>query len=138
MADALPRVLSDTMAGVLAALRVPRVIDTSLKSLLDTPVVGTAEPRECARSIRVAHRTLRLLAAIPGGRWRNTCLFRSVAECHVRRARGWPARLAIGVGSAEDRVIAHSWVEIVGAAEMPGTPTALSPLRLAAMHDMVD
>jgi transglutaminase superfamily protein len=138
MPDALPRVLSDTMTGVFAALRAPRVIDTSLKSLLDSPAASTDEPRECARSIRAAHRTLRLLAVIPGGRWRNTCLFRSVAECHVRRARGWPARLAIGVGSVEDQVIAHSWVEIVGVAEMPGAPAAMSPLRLAVAHDMVD
>jgi hypothetical protein len=138
MRDVLPRVVSDTMTGVLAAVRAPRVIETSLKTLLDPPVVSTAEPRECARSIRAAHRTLRLLAMIPGGRWRNTCLFRSVAECEVRRARGWPARVAIGVGSVEAQVIAHSWVEIAGVAATSGAPTAMSPLRLAATYDVVD
>jgi hypothetical protein len=45
--------------------------------------------------------------------WRNTCLYRSVAECLALRQLGVPARLCLGVDNEEavDSVVAHAWVE---------------------------
>jgi hypothetical protein len=113
------------------------MIDASLRVLIDAPrdndalhATGAVKhaPTDSTRSVRVAHRALRLLAHIPGAHWRNTCLFRSVTECTVQRAHGWPARITIGVGTADNDVIAHSWVEMTGAG---ATASGLSPLRPA-------
>ncbi len=72
---------------------------------------------------RAARATLRLLARLPRSPWRNTCLYRSVAECLALRRYGVPARLRIGVaagapGTVVD-VAAHAWVEVDGVALDP-------------------
>jgi hypothetical protein len=59
-----------------------------------------------------------VLARIPGGIWRTTCLYRSVAECMVLVRLGVPAVLRIGVcagavGHAPS-IAAHAWVEREG------------------------
>jgi hypothetical protein len=123
----------DLRVGVLAAARAPGVIDRSLRSLLEDveDVEDVRDRRACTdpvRSAKIAARTLRLLATLPGARWRNTCLFRSVVECTVRRAHGEQARIVIGVGSAADDIFAHSWVET---SEKVDASPELSPLRHA-------
>lgn len=119
---------ADVVTGGLAALRAPHVISASLRTMIDAPVGTVNAPRNPDRALRVAMRSLALLARVPGAYWRNTCLYQSVAECAVRRARGWPARVVIGVAQDNADVIAHSWVEIVGT---PSTPIAMTSLRPA-------
>jgi hypothetical protein len=79
-------------------------------------------------AIRAGRFWLRQLARIPGGVWRNTCLFRSVAECLVLRRRGVDARLRIGVGREADGIIAHAWVQ------RPGQPDADADPRAAELR----
>jgi hypothetical protein len=74
-----------------------------------------------ALGARVAHAAVARLARVAPARWRNSCLYRSVAECLVLRGIGLPARVVIGVGSGpstggetEAPVIAHAWVECPG------------------------
>jgi hypothetical protein len=105
-------------AGLLAAWRAPRAIDSGLAHLL-TPVESAALPsseRDARRAAYVAHAALVQLARLRPARWRSTCLYRSVAECLALRALGLPARVAIGVGNAASPAvtIAHAWVECDG------------------------
>lgn len=65
-----------------------------------------------AAATRWAGRVLRVLARLPGGRWRATCLYRSVAACLVRRELELAHRLAFGVredASLPTGVAAHAW-----------------------------
>ena len=61
-------------------------------------------------AIRDSYRALAVLGRVPGGVWRSTCLYRSVAECLVLRRYGIHARLRIGVGREPDGIVAHAWV----------------------------
>ena len=109
---------STVLAPIAAAWAAPRAIETDLPWLLAAPANG-AERTEALDAERVQHamrtaqRSLRLFARLPGRRWKNTCLFRSVAECLVLRHLGLPAQLVIGVegGGSSDDVLAHAWVE---------------------------
>lgn len=107
--------------GLRAAWIAPSVIGHSLGSLLAIPpgapsLGGVTDAPDARLSVRVSHAALARLARVRPSRWRNTCLYRSVAECLVLRAVGLPARIVIGVGaSAVDAgVIAHAWVECAG------------------------
>ncbi len=103
--------------GVRAALATPSHIERSLPELMQPPAERDGIVSDPTGAIATAHRTLRLLSKVPGTPWRNTCLFRSVAECLLLRAHGIPARLCIGVESPEGSlrsVEAHAWVETDG------------------------
>jgi hypothetical protein len=105
-------------AGLLAAWRAPRAIDSGLAPLLAPASLGTtrAGARDARRAAYVAHAALARLARLRPARWRSTCLYRSVAECLALRALGLPARVVIGVGngSTSADTIAHAWVECDG------------------------
>jgi len=73
--------------------------------------LSTPERRVPRGGVGVANRLLRVLARLPGNRWRYTCLYRSVAECLVLRGYGVPAVVAIGVRNATGDIEAHAWVE---------------------------
>ena len=60
-------------------------------------------------ALRVANGTLRHLSRTRTA-WRNTCLYRSMAQYLVLRDFGRPAAIRIGVQGADDEVAAHSWV----------------------------
>ncbi len=102
-------------SGVLAAFRTAAWIESPRFSELlilpgDAPAVPHAEP---AVALRTARRTLRLLARMPGHRWRASCLYESVAECLVLRRAGVPAAVCIGVKRGTDGrpgIEAHAWV----------------------------
>lgn len=115
------------MVGAWAALRVPYSISGArLLSVISRVDAGpgespahrgldsAADPR-VERALRVASRALLLLSR---GRivWRNTCLYRSVAQCLVLRHYGRTACVQVGVrrdGTAPDgnsQVQAHAWV----------------------------
>jgi hypothetical protein len=100
------------LAGARAALEAPRWIDgPRLAELLRPPARVRPERRVPRGATGSALRLIRLLARAPGGRWRNTCLYRSVAECLVLRGYGIPAVVRIGVKPAEGDIEAHAWVE---------------------------
>ncbi len=99
------------VAGVRAALDAPRWIEgPRLQELMRAPEPGVPERPVPRGGTGAAFRLLRLLAHVPGERWRNTCLYRSVAECLVLRRYGVPAVLKIGVKNATGDIEAHAWV----------------------------
>jgi len=115
---------------VRAALESPRWIDgPRLSELLREPdgATGGRLPRG---AIGAAFLLLRVLGKLPGGRWRNTCLYRSVAECLVLRRYGIAATLRIGVRSAEG-IEAHAWV-VRPDRPVPGHAHGHEPLVLRA------
>jgi hypothetical protein len=84
--------------------------------------------------IRASRVVVRVLAAVPGLPWRNTCLYRSVAECLALRRYGVPAVVRIGVRAgqgAETPIVAHAWVVRDPAAE-PAPPDRMNPFALRA------
>ncbi|HEX6910780.1 MAG TPA: lasso peptide biosynthesis B2 protein, partial [Longimicrobium sp.] len=85
------------VTGVWAALRVPLWLRGRRWTELLTPPAGASaspSPRGAARAARGA---VMLLSAVPGSPWKNTCLYRSVAECLALRRYGVPAVVRIGV-----------------------------------------
>src|SRR5207245_9763045 len=71
-------------------------------------------------ALRAAHRTLRVLARTRLPWWRNTCLYRALAECLVLRRYGIPCRVELGVTrpGGPTAIGAHAWV-VRGDAETP-------------------
>lgn len=119
--------------GVRVALATPSHIDHRLSELLEPCRQTTGGKSDPDLAIRAAHRTLRYLARMPGNRWRNTCLYRSVAECVLLREHGIAARLCIGIEPQDHSasgVGAHAWVE--SPAELQrSVPPGASMVRLA-------
>ena len=103
--------------GARSAWASARWIEGAELGLLARGVEPGGRTREChdrlaGAATRWAGRTLRLLARLPGGRWRTTCLYRSVAACLVRRELALPHRLALGIredASLPTGVAAHAW-----------------------------
>jgi hypothetical protein len=150
MSTGQPRPVIDRLraavSGVGAAWRVAARLDDDLAGLLKPPTELPKERRPSADrlsgvSLRYSRRTLRLLAVLPGGRWRNTCLYRGAAECLLLRGYGIPARLCLGVrndaadvGPGDEHacdIRAHAWVEVAdpGQAQHGERPDAV--IRLA-------
>lgn len=109
------------LAGARAALQAPRWIEgPRLVELLRPPAhsrAGASVPRGAVGS---AVRLVALLARVPGSRWRNTCLYRSVAECLVLRHYGVPAQVRIGARRGDGDIEAHAWVVREGGREDSG------------------
>jgi hypothetical protein len=98
------------LAGVRAALASRRWIEGSrLTELLRDPPPAP-ERRVPRGATGAAMLMVRALARLPGSPWRNTCLYRSVAECLVLRRYGVPATLRIGVKNGAGDIEAHAWV----------------------------
>ena len=113
------RSLGQIALGARAAWRAPAIISHGLAELLAPPPRASVGDGVDARlAVRASYAAIARLARVAPGRWRNTCLYRSVAECLVLRAHGLPARVVIGVGTSGDAedVIAHAWVECDGIA----------------------
>lgn len=101
-------------AGVAAAARVPLYLRGMRLRALMAPPVGASGSAEAPRgAVGAAFRGVALLARVPGLPWRNTCLYRSVAECLVLRRYGVPAYVRIGVRNEDPphgAIVAHAWV----------------------------
>jgi hypothetical protein len=99
-------------AGVRAALASRRWIDgPRLSELLREPPAARPGARVPRGAVGAALLLLKALARLPRSPWRNTCLYRSVAECLLLRRYGVPAILKIGVRNGqEDDIEAHAWV----------------------------
>jgi len=99
------------LAGVRAALDSRRWIDgPRLTELLREPPAARPGARVPRGGVGAALILLKVLGRIPGSPWRNTCLYRSVAECLVLRRYGVPAMLRIGVKNGDGDIEAHAWV----------------------------
>lgn len=100
--------------GTIAAVRAPRwTVGDRLKRLVGPADANAPDAHEPELAVRSARLTLRVLAWLPWAPWRNTCLFRSIAECLVLRRYGVSCRLEIGVRRAKEPgggVQAHAWV----------------------------
>jgi hypothetical protein len=107
--------LLDEWRGARAAFDAPAWVESErLSALMALPADAPAVPRpEPDAALRSARRALRVLARVPGGRWRASCLYESVAECLVLRRSGVPAAVCIGVKRQRDGepgIAAHAWV----------------------------
>jgi hypothetical protein len=126
-----------------AALATPRAVHRDIARLVREPATPSntqrqpPNPSDVARVLALTDRVLRLLARIPGGPWRTTCLYRSVAECLALHRLGLPAVIRLGV-RADDRgperdIMAHAWVECWGKELARANEIApYSPLRVHA------
>ncbi|HEV7590073.1 MAG TPA: lasso peptide biosynthesis B2 protein [Longimicrobium sp.] len=98
------------LAGARAALASPRWIEGArLTELLRDPPPAPERPVPRGAT-GAALLLLRALARLPRSPWRNTCLYRSVAETLVLRRYGVPAILRIGVKNGAGDIEAHAWV----------------------------
>lgn len=116
-----------------AAVRAP----ISLRAGALNELLGTPRPTPNARpdpgaALRVPFRTLRVLARLRLPPWRDTCLYRSVAECLVLRRYGIPCQLRIGVAPravGTQSIRAHAWVERFDREEGRAAPAGMAALQ---------
>ena len=119
--------------GTIAALRTPRWINgTRLRSTLgEGPIMvidGPPDP-ELVLALRAANRATAQLARTRT-LWRDTCLYRSMAQYLVLRAFGRPASIRLGVRNADTSDIhAHSWVAYGGPEPVQGGGAEFQELR---------
>jgi hypothetical protein len=134
--------------GVAAALQSPLWLRrNNLVELIGEPdpidLIRATHAERAGPALRAAHATLRLLGRAAFPLWRNTCLYRAVAECLVLRRCGIPCRLELGVGHLGTRgwglgvgndeelgkITAHAWVVRADGAATASPPAALAVLR---------
>lgn len=98
--------------GAWAALRTPAWLTASRMQLLMAPPAPREPVPPPRAALRASRAALRMLGYLPRSPWRNTCLYRSVAECLLLRAHGAAAMLRIGVRPDErgGEILAHAWV----------------------------
>ncbi|HEX7117828.1 MAG TPA: lasso peptide biosynthesis B2 protein [Longimicrobiales bacterium] len=101
------------LCGVAAALAAPWYVDGPRLKRLLAASDGAGGRGDGRAAVRWANRALRVLARLPGTRWRNTCLYRAVAGCLAMRWLGLEATVRIGArrDAAQDRVLAHAWID---------------------------
>ena len=126
-------------AGAVAALQSPLWLGRGrLVRLIGQPrpidpidLIGATHAARAALAVRAAHVTLRWLSRAAFPLWRNTCLYRAVAECLVLRRYGIPCRLELGVAHQDPRgrITAHAWVVRADDATAVTSPPALAVLR---------
>lgn len=94
------------------------------------PAMPRGNHRDHDEAVWAAHAALRVLARARLPWWRNTCLFRAVAECVVLRRYGIPSRVELGVARPGDgsTIGAHAWVVRGDAAPAPAA-VAMTVLR---------
>ena len=109
------RRLADVAFGSAAAIRTPRWIHgTRLQALMSGGEERPQPIQDPELAVAVSRFTLRLLSRLPFLPWRNTCLYRSVAECLTLRRYGVACRVQLGVEldtAAPETINAHAWVE---------------------------
>lgn len=124
------------LTGAWSALRAPLWLrGDRWRELLTPPAQAGPAARPPRGVVRAAVSGVRVLAAVPGSPWKDTCLYRSVAECLALRRYGVPAVVRIGVrpgqGAAETPIVAHAWV-VADPATEPPPPDRMNPFSLRA------
>ncbi|HYR11118.1 MAG TPA: lasso peptide biosynthesis B2 protein [Longimicrobium sp.] len=131
----MTRLAGAALTGAWSALRVPLWLrGRRWQELLVPPASSTGHPDPPRGVVRASYVGVRVLSAVPGLPWRNTCLYRSVAECLALRRYGVPAVVRIGVRAGqgtETPIVAHAWVVRDPAAEPP-PPDRMNPFALRA------
>lgn len=131
----MTRLAGGALTGAWSALRVPLWLrGRRWQELLVPPAAAAVHPDPPRGVIRASRVVIRVLSAVPGLPWRNTCLYRSVAECLALRRYGVPAVVRIGVRAgqgAETPIVAHAWVVRDPSAE-PAPPDRMNPFALRA------
>jgi hypothetical protein len=129
------RLAGAALTGAWSALRTPLWLrGRRWQELLVPPAAPRADADPPRGVIRASRVVVRVLSAVPGLPWRNTCLYRSVAECLALRRYGVPAVVRIGVRAGqgtETPIVAHAWVVRDPAAE-PAPPDRMNPFALRA------
>jgi len=123
-------------AGAVAALQSPLWLGRrKLRRLIGQPgpidLIRATHAERAGQAVRAAHGTLRWLSRAAFPLWRNTCLYRAVAECLVLRRYGIPCRLELGVAHQDPRgrITAHAWVVRADDDTAVTSPPALAVLR---------
>ena len=99
------------VVGVAATLSLPRWVGGNrLAELVRAPGPLRSRRGHPAAALRAAHRALRVLARMRLPWWRNTCLYRALAECLVLRRYGIACRVELGVTRSGEAIGAHAWV----------------------------
>lgn len=116
------RVADAAVTGLWAGLRVPAWLHgRRWTELLHEPPAPPGPAHPARGAVRAALFTVRVLGRVPGLPWKDTCLYRSVAECLALRRYGVAAVVRIGVkndpGTGE--IQAHAWVVRDPSAEPP-------------------
>jgi len=123
--------LAAYVIGAVSALTVPlRLRGSGIARLIrGVPPLGR-ERGDPTNALRAAHRMLRILARARLPWWRNTCLYRAVAECLVLRYYGIPSRVRLGVARPGDEspIHAHAW-SLRGNDSLAEAPNSLVVLR---------
>ena len=131
----MTRLAGAALTGAWSALRVPLWLRGRRWQELLVPPAASGERADPPRGVvRASYAGVRVLSAVPGLPWRNTCLYRSVAECLALRRYGVPAVVRIGVRAGqgtETPIVAHAWVVRDPAAE-PAPPDRMNPFALRA------
>jgi hypothetical protein len=128
--------------------RFERLLDRAGGPEVDSPsssgIVGTDPlPGRIVFAMRIARALLRRLAWPPLSPWRNTCLYRSIAECNVLRRYGVPAAIRLGVRNEDPPhgpIVAHAWVVYPGATatatHVPLAPVSGAPSAEGAAGEL--
>jgi hypothetical protein len=98
--------------GATTALAVPvHLLGGGLGTLVRDPGPLPPARGDPTDALRAALRMLQLLARARLPWWRNTCLYRAVAECLVLRRYGIRSRVQLGVARPGDGspISAHAW-----------------------------
>lgn len=123
------------VTGAWSALRTPLWLrGDRWRELLVPPAQAGPAAQPPRRVVGAALTLVRVLSAVPGSPWKNTCLYRSVAHCLALRRYGIPAVIRIGVRGGEGSetpIVAHAWVVADPAAEPP-PPDRMNPFPLRA------
>ena len=125
-----PARLSAYVIGAATALAVPvRLRGGGIATLLRYPGPLPPARRNPTDALRAALRMLQLLARARLPWWRNTCLYRSLAECLVLRRYGITCRVELGVTRTDGNEIgAHAWV-VRGDVHVQGSAVPMTVLR---------
>jgi|GEM_PF-1129738 len=117
----------------------PSAATASSPDVADAPAPAAASaalPHPVPLATRAARAAISHLARVPFSPWRNTCLYRSIAECLVMRHYGVPAQIRIGVRNEappHGPIVAHAWVVYPGYVEVenhiPLAPAGTLPTR---------
>ena len=117
------------LVGVTAALALPLCLGGSrLARLVKQPGQLRGTDGDPAHALRAAFYTLRVLARTRLPWWRNTCLYRALAECLVLRHYGIACRVELGVARSGETIGAHAWV-VRGGGEREPASGSLAVLR---------
>ena len=127
--------LRATSVAAAAVLLTPLLLaGTAWERLLRAPAPARPARPIPDASLAVADRLIdRLSRTRFGGVWRDTCLYRSIAQCLILRHYGLWAVVRLGAKHEGDDVVAHAWVETDPSADSsPTGHRVLAPPRLSS------